>query len=162
MGILLTTVIVLLSYLLQTTFAFRIAIFDVAPNLLLCVLVCYTVCRSKEKGLFLGFIIGMLLDLLWGRSFGLYTIAYLCIGALCGLAFDNFLSHNVFTCALASFALTILYGFGTQLLMFLTHTSFSFSYSFLRIILPEAVYNGLLTLPLYIVINNLYAKFVTD
>lgn len=77
-------IVILMSFLVQTTILQKLALADVVPNLLLIITVTFGYMRGEKEGMFTGFFCGLLVDCVYGEIVGLYTLLYLVIGYLNG------------------------------------------------------------------------------
>ena len=75
---------ILVAFLLQTTVFKIIALADVVPNLVLVVTVSYAYIRGRTSGIVIGFICGIMLDMMYGSLIGLYAFIFMTIGFFVG------------------------------------------------------------------------------
>lgn len=141
--------LILVSYILQGTLFKTLSIGSVAPNLLLIVTVSFGFMRGKKSGIWVGFVCGILKDLLGGQLLGFYALVYLCVGyaagCCCKIFYDEELRVPMFLVAFGD----LTYGIMVYGLQFLLRGRVQFFYYFGRIIIPEMIYTVLMTVLLY-------------
>ena len=79
-----TSLLILTALLLQTTLLPHLALFRVAPDLMLVVVICISLVRGPSSGATAGFVGGMLRDLLLDAPTGLSALAYVTVGYVVG------------------------------------------------------------------------------
>lgn len=140
---------ILIGYLLQSTMFSVLALGGVAPNILIILTSTFGFMRGQKEGMFVGFISGIILDILFGDVLGFYALIYLVIGFLNGFFASIFypediklpmalISSSEFLCCICIY-----------LFRFLMQGKTNFGYYFLHIILPEIVYTLLVTILVY-------------
>ena len=151
------SILIVLSYILQTTI-FRV--FDlggVTPNLLLIFTTSTAFIKGDRSGLVVGFFSGLLIDIFFGSYIGFYALIYMYIGFIVGKLHPIFFTQNlaipIFIIGIADFV----FGFICYVLMFLFRTKFNIGYYMTAIIIPELVYTALVSIfyyPLILSVNN--------
>lgn len=139
------TGIVILGFILQTTVLHWIALANIVPNFLVIITVTFGYFRGKKEGMYIGFFLGLLVDLCYGNLIGLYAFLYMAIGYLAGkcnqLYYGEDLMVSVLFVAIGDFGFNLLcYCFD-----FLLRGRISFFYYLIHIIIPEMVYTVLLS-----------------
>ena len=66
--------LILVTFILQSTVFQSLAIASIAPNLLLILTVSFGFMRGKKEGLFVGFFCGLLIDIFYGNLIGFYAL----------------------------------------------------------------------------------------
>lgn len=141
-------------YFLQANFFSWFTIAGIKPNLFIIFILFIGLFAGKKIGIFLGLILGLVLDLLVGRTVGMSGILLAIIGFL-GEYFDkNFSKESRFTIMLMIIGSTFLYEIGSYI-FYLVRLGISFEpYSFAKILLIEALYNALIAIILYPLIQK--------
>lgn len=136
-------------YFLQANFFTWFTIARIKPNLFIIFVLFIGLFAGKKIGVILGMILGIYLDLLVGRTIGISGILLAFIGFL-GEYFDkNFSKESRLTIMLMVVGCTIAYELmGYVYSIFRLSLSFEM-YSFIRIVLIEALYNAILVIILY-------------
>ena len=75
---------ILISFLLQSTVFKALAIGSISPNLLVVLTSSFGFMRGKKEGLWVGFFCGLLEDIFYGRLLGMHAVMYMYIGYVNG------------------------------------------------------------------------------
>jgi rod shape-determining protein MreD len=150
-------ILVLVSFILQTT-VFRVLDFgDTAPNLLMIVVAASGSIKGDKSGLIMGFFSGLLVDIFFGSYIGFFALIYMYIGFVVGKLHEVFFTQNLAIPILLIIISDFVFGFVCYVLMFLFRTKFNIGYYMTNIIIPEIVYTALVAIffyPLILSINN--------
>lgn len=143
------TLIILISFLLQSTIFQTLSIGSISPNLMIIVVSSFGFMGGKKEGMAVGFFCGLLEDIFFGRLLGMHAMIYMYIGYANGYFNHIFYGDDIkLPISLISVS-ELVYGLGTYLIMFLMRSRFAFSYYMTRIILPELFYTLIMTLVFY-------------
>lgn len=147
-------VVFLLIYFLQADFFSWFTIAGIKPNLFVIFILFVGLFAGKKIGVFLGLILGIFLDLLIGRTVGMSGILLAVIGLLAEYFDKNFSKESRVTIMLMVFGCTILYEIGLYV-FYLFRLSVPFElYSFVKILLIEALYNVIIVIIIYPLIQK--------
>lgn len=139
-----TIIIIILSFLVWTTTFQSFKLANVAPNIMLILVVCYAYMRGRTSGLFTGFFCGILSDMMYGTVIGLYAFGLMTIGFLCGHSQKVYFTDNyILPCVLVGIS-DFAYGIYYYVTEFLIRGRLDFQFYFLTVILPEMIYTMLL------------------
>lgn len=108
--------------------------------------------RGKKEGLIVGFISGLLIDIMFGDLIGFYALIYTVLGYANGYFRRIFYSDDIKLPLVLIAASDFIYGHLVCLFMFIMRSRFNYFYYLGTIILPELIYTILITLGLYQVI----------
>ncbi len=89
------SLMIVFTYVIQTTFLKSIAIRGVSPNLFIIVVVSIGLLRGRTEGAIIGAIIGMLCDLFYGGVFGFYSVIYMNMGFFSGYFYNFVYKDNI-------------------------------------------------------------------
>ena len=146
---LITLVLILACFLVQTTVWNLFPLGNVKPNLLLILTVSLGLMRGKHTGLWVGFLSGLVIDLFYGTLIGFNALVYMYIGYINGNFYKVFYDEDVkipmILVAISCFA----YNFVFYIIQFAFRQRFDFSTYLVHIILPEILLTVLFTLVLY-------------
>ena len=161
-------VLVVLTYILQTTLMPEITVFDVHPDLCLIVVCSIAFLFGSTSGGVIGFFLGLMIDLYYGRSIGINALVLLYIGIFLGsfnkkVFKDNYLVILIFMIFTTFFYESVLYFYiafvysqNLDIWMFLNNTT---TLIILNIILGFFVYPILLKINLGLEIDrNIFSK----
>ena len=150
-------IMVILSFILQTTL-FRVLDFGgIAPNLLLIFTASTAFIKGDRSGLLVGFFCGLLVDIFFGTYIGFYALIYMYIGFLVGKLHVIFFTQNIAIPILIISLADFIFGFVCYVLMFLFRTKFDIGYYMSSIIIPELVYTAVIAIfyyPFILWVNN--------
>lgn len=146
---LILAVLILLTFIFQSTVFQTIAIASIAPNLLLILTVSFGFMRGKREGLFVGFFCGLLIDIFYGNVVGFYALIYMYIGFLNGFLYKVFYDEDVKVPMVLVAISDVAYGLIVYGLQFMMRGRLDIFNYIGRIILPEMVYTVLITVILY-------------
>lgn len=154
----LSFIVILVCFLLQSTVFQALSIAGVAPNLLLIVTVAAGYMRGRKIGIYTGLACGLLVDICYGDVIGLFGLMYMVIGYLNGYAhkvyFRDDYTMPIFLVAGSDF----IYGFFYYIVMFLLRNRLNVFFYIRRIILPELIYTVLVSIVLYKLLHILNEK----
>ena len=167
--VIVTGLLVVLFFLLQTSVFPWFSFGGVVPNLLLILTVSCGLMGSETPGLLTGFACGMLADLFFayggeasaGDILGFYALLYMLIGYLGGRCNRLFYPEDVKLPIVMILSLDIALNFVCYVITFLLRARLDFSYYLLHIIVPEAVYTIIVAFafyPLLLWIDNRLAR----
>ena len=145
---------ILISFLLQSTVFKALAIGSISPNLLVVLTSSFGFMRGKKEGLWVGFFCGLLEDIFYGRLLGMHAVMYMYIVYVNGYFNRIFYGEDIKLPIFLISVSELAYGLGTYAVMFLMRSRFAFFYYLTRIILPELVYTVILTLVFYRIIYS--------
>ena len=152
-----TSAILILNLVLQSTLFTYIEILGVKPNTALIIIVSYSILRGDVEGSILGFFAGLLQDIYFNEFIGLYALLGMLIGYFCGKPFKSFFRENFFL-PMALVALSsLLHQFFVYVAFFLFRARLDLPFYFRTIMLPASVYTVVLAVPVYLLlywINN--------
>lgn len=142
-------ILIVICFLLQTTFFRGLAFGGIVPNLLIILAASFGFMRGEKTGLVIGFFCGLLADIFFGNVLGLNAMIYMYIGYANGKFHQIFFPDDIKLPLCLILISDMAYGFLYYVTLFLMRSRFHISYYFMHVILPEAVYTILVTLLLY-------------
>lgn len=165
------TIFICLFFLLilQLTFISRLDIFNVSPNILVVMVLILAAMKNNQKIIIFAFLVGVLLDLFSGLSFGFYSLAL-----VLAVWLSHFFGRNIFkTTDFSGQVFFIIFAcfVYSALIIILAKTfqlfgssmnNLTFWFSLFRVGMPEFLLNSLLAillLPLIKKINGLFTQF---
>ncbi len=156
-----TVIIIIIAFLLWTTLFQSLKLANVAPNIMLALVVCYAYMRGRTSGLMIGFLCGLLSDMMYGTVIGLYAFALMTIGFLCGYCQKVYFTDNyILPCVLVGIS-DFAYGLYYYVTEFLVRGRLSFGFYLSKVILPEMIYTMIITVVLFRFLNVL-ERYVTE
>lgn len=154
-------ILILFSFILQTTVFRSLAFAGIVPNLLIILTSAFGFMRGENEGLIIGFLCGLLTDIFYGDILGFYALILMYIGYLNGKFNRIFYPEDIKLPIGLIIISDLSYGMVCYILMFLLKGKFHFLFYFKEIILPEVVYTIVVTCimyPLVLFINERLEK----
>jgi len=156
MRIFITSIIILVNFIIQTTWS--VSIFGITPNSAIIITVSFAILKQEDHGATIGFFAGLLHDVFFGTVLGLNALVYMYIGFLSGKPFKEFNTENYLLPMLLVGLATFFYNFAHYVFYFLFRARLNLLYYSWSIMLPSVLYNVVLTFPIYIFIYILNQK----
>lgn len=153
-----TGIIIIICFLLQTTVFQSLTFANIAPNLLMIVVSSFGFMRGRKSGMFVGFICGLLVDIFCGFYLGIYALIYMYVGFINGIFQKKFYPDDIKLPMLLIGSSDIAANLVVYFVMFLFRRRFDFLYYLKSIILPEFVYTMVITIFLYIILLKINQK----
>lgn len=157
-----TLLVILATFLLQSTLMQALPISYVTPNLLLILTVSFGFMHGKRTGLWVGFLCGLSIDLFYSNLFGFYALVYMYIGYLNGLLYKAFFDEDIKVPMILVAVSDLGYNLLFYVIQFAFRMRFDFGAYFQHTILPEMVYTVLLTIIFYRIYFFINKKLVAD
>lgn len=154
-GIFLTFLII---YFLQINFFSWFKIFGIMPNVFVILALFIGLFYSKIAGVSYGILFGILLDLFIGKKIGVSAIMLGIIGLIGGIFDRNFSKESRITIMIMVFISTIIFETGLYFLQYFIMKSSLEIMPFFKILFIEAVFNTIITIILYPLIQNMGYK----
>ncbi len=141
-------------YFLQANFFSWFTIAKIKPSLFVIFALFIGLFSGKKIGITLGFVFGTYLDLLIGRTIGISGILLAIIGFLGDYLDKNFSKESRITMILMVIGSTFLYEVG-EYIYYIFRLGIQFElYSFLKILFVETIYNSIIVIILYPIIQK--------
>lgn len=157
-----TVCIIIVCFLLETTVFQALDFASITPNLLIVVTSAFGFMRGKKEGMTVGFISGLICDVMFGDLLGFYALLYTVLGYLNGFFKRIFYPEDIKLPLILIAASDFVYGNIVWIFMFVLRSRFDYLYYLRNIILPELVYTILVTLILYQLILQINQKLEAD
>lgn len=143
------TILIIVCFVLQCSVFSALAFAGIIPNLMIILTSSFGFMRGEKEGLLIGFFSGLLSDIFFGGFLGFYALMLMYIGYLNGKFSKIFYPEDIRLPLLLIVISDLSYGIICYVLTFMLRGRFEFSYYFVHIILPEALYTIVVTLFLY-------------
>ena len=140
---------VIVSFILQCSVFGHIAFAGIIPNMMIVLTASFGFMRGEKEGLVIGFFCGLLCDIYFGDVIGFYALVMMYIGFLNGKFSTGFYPEDIKLPLALIVVSDLSYSIICYICMFLLRGRLDFSYFFVHVILPEAVYTTIVTLLLY-------------
>ena len=153
-----TACIIFACFLLESTVFQSLSFASITPNLMIIVTSSFGFMRGKKEGMTVGFISGLLIDIMFNDLIGFYALIYTVIGYVNGLFEKIFYEDDIKLPLILIAASDFVYGNIVCILMFIMRSKFDYFYYLGSVILPELIYTILITLILYQIILHINQK----
>ena len=153
-SIILMFVTFLIIYFLQSNFFNWFTIAGVKPNLFIILTLFISLFAGAKIGTAYGIFFGIFLDVVIGRSIGISSIMYALVGAIGGYFDKNFSKDSRMTIMLMVIGTTLLYEIGNYVISIMRLSIQIEVLSFVRVLLIEIIYNVIITIILYPLIQK--------
>ena len=144
-----TLIIIFVCFLIQSTFWNIFTFTNIKPNLMLILIVSFAIMHGSRTGIWIGFISGLLTDILYGDLFGVNALLYMFIGFLTGKMYQVFFDDDI-RIILTAVGISDL---GYNVVYYLIKFAFGIRYNFLayavHIIIPEIIFTLIITVIVY-------------
>lgn len=148
---------VVISFLLQSTLFSQFTIGGACPNLLMIAVASLGFSEGKRTGIYAGFFSGILLDISFGSFYGMNALLYMYCGYLCGYFKKYIFTKDIkMPIILISFS-DLLYSILFYFFSFMLNGKFHFIFYLKNIIIPEVIYTTLIACIIYPLIHSITA-----
>ncbi len=144
-----TFAIILVCFLFECTVFQGLALGGVTPNLLIVVTSSFGFMRGKKEGMLVGFVSGLLVDIMFSDLIGFYTLIYMVLGYVNGFFRKIFYDDDIKLPLILIAASDFIYGNIVCVFMFIMRSKFHYFYYLKSVIIPELIYTILVTIILY-------------
>jgi rod shape-determining protein MreD len=131
--------------LLQATIIPHLAVWGIFPDLPVLIVTSWGLLKGPGEGMLWGFCAGVALDLLSNAPSGTTTVSLMVVGLISGLAKGSALRGHITLPMLTMFLATIVYNLTYLLILLISGHAVIWLDSVLRIVLPMAALNAILT-----------------
>ncbi len=157
--IILMSSIIILGFILQTSFIGFFNYFNIIPNFSLILLVIFAMLSDGLTGGFLGLLTGIMFDAMIYDVFGVYTLIYFFIGAIIGNFKDDMLGENYVVYSTVTGISTVVMHFLLYLILFFLRFRVQSALNILPGIFMEAVINSVLVVFVLKLVMFLFDRF---
>ena len=148
---------------LQGTVCDAFAIAGVSVNLFIIYISIICFLAYKIEGIIIAGAFGLVLDILTARFVGVYTVLFVIIAFfIYNMANKVFKEPKFYICAMIVMFASVFINTFYYLIVFLVLHSVNIKYAIFRIILPEGLFNAIISIPLYFLIRRITEHFYTD
>ena len=157
-----TIAIILVCFLLESTVFQGLSLGTITPNLLIVVTSSFGFMRGKKEGMMVGFISGLLVDIMFNDLIGFYALIYMVIGYANGFFRKIFYDDDIKLPLILIAASDFLYGNIVCIFMFIMRSKFHYLFYLKNVIIPELIYTILVTIVLYQIILFINKKLEAE
>lgn len=150
--------LVFISLVLESSLFVHLTLFGAKPDLLLIYVVLIGMLQGRQEGAKKGFIIGLAEDIFLGRLIGSNALTKAVMGFFSGQVEEEIIKENPIIALFLVWVFSLVHHLFYGLLLILMGQGSSLGLDFLGTMLTFAVYNALLTLPIFPVFYRLLVK----
>jgi len=144
-------VLVIAAVIVQTSVAPYLTVLGAKPDAAMVMVVCLAMMRGPVWGAAVGFAAGLLLDIALFQTMGISSFLFTLAGYFSGRYAEGVDPASWFPPIFIVFVCTLVVQMLHAVIMFLLGVEASVYFVLLRIVLPTAVLNGLLAVPVFVV-----------
>lgn len=152
---LVTVLIVIICFLLESTVFQSLSFASITPNLLIVVTASFGFMRGKREGMLVGFLSGLIIDVFFGDLIGFYALIYMVLGYVNGFFKRIFYPDDIKLPLILISTSDFVLGNLVFVFLFVMRSKFDYWYYLGHIIIPELIYTVLVTLVLYQIILHI-------
>lgn len=149
------SIIIITNFIIQSTLLQYFRVLGIIPNTALIIVVGFAILWGKNRGAVIGFFTGILQDILAGSLLGANALIYMLIGYNIGTFEKNIYKDNHLTPIFFTVISTVLYHLMFYIVMYMTHHQMHIWVLMRKIILPEVIYNGIISTFVYRLLYNI-------
>lgn len=148
--------------LLQITLIPRYPIFGVSPDVVLSCVLAAAMFEGAKFGAVTGVAAGFFIDAVGSIGLSLSPLLYCVFGYVTGICAEFLFRRGVLSFTMAAVVGYFLRGFATIILVAAAWTTYSTTFVFLRVVLPEIALSILFSYPVYLFFRLLAGRFHRD
>ena len=157
-----TVCIIIACFVLECTVFQRLSFASITPNLMIIVTSSFGFMRGKREGMMVGFLSGLIIDIMFSDLIGFYTLIYTVLGYANGFFRKIFYDDDIKLPLILIATSDFLYGNIVCIFMFIMRSRFNYFYYLKSIIFPELIYTILVTLVFYQLILQINKKLESE
>ncbi len=148
--------LIILIYFFQVAIVDNNNLFGVKPNLILISCLIVSIWYGLYAGAIYSFIIGIITDIIFGNTYGLFTISYVITGTLIGFFNTNYRKENKMSLVYVTIIATAIFEI-VEYIFYLMNTS---TYSSLLYLIKQITIGSILNIVIVYVLYSLVLKIV--
>lgn len=157
-----TLIMIIVCFLVQTTLWNLFPLGNVKPNFLLILTVSMGLMRGRHTGMWVGFISGLIIDLFYSDFIGFNALIYMYIGYFNGRFYKVFFDSDIKIPMVMVAVSDFIYNMAFYFIQFLFRQRYELSAYMIHIILPEILYTVICTLIFYKLFYNINRRLVAN
>ncbi|WP_026475942.1 rod shape-determining protein MreD [Alkaliphilus transvaalensis] len=148
--------IIIVNLILQSTLFQYFKIFDVLPSTGLILVISFSIYSGKYKGAVIGFFVGILQDIMFGRVIGLNALVFMLTGYVVGLINRKVFKDNLLIPFALTALATVFYEGVNMLFIYLLGYRIELLNIFKKMLVVEVLYNSIFSVFIYIYVSKLF------
>ncbi|MCQ2978349.1 MAG: rod shape-determining protein MreD [Clostridia bacterium] len=152
-------ILLLLINILISVYLSGISLLNVVPAIDLTILVVYAANSDRNEAVIFGFLMGLIVDIFFGTTFGFNTLLYMYLGLGVNYISKRFLSNEPLIVLWLLLVTVLVFDF-SHFFFFLMFEGKTFGLRFLfKIVIPELIYTSILYFPMQALVLK-YKRFL--
>lgn len=147
--VLAASILVLMGAFFQSTVLEYIEILNIRPNLLIVLLVIVSLLRSPVESAIMALLFGFTMDVLMGKTLGWYALLFFLASIPISMINEKLYRDKILVLLIFSFGATTLIELTFFIIIFMFKSYEYLNFVFWTVIIPEALYDSILILPLF-------------
>lgn len=147
------SILLLVNLALEATLFQNLRIYGIKPDITLMIVVSFGILKGRNNGAYIGLAAGLLMDIMFGKVFGIYALAYMMTGYVSGMFNEKVFKDSMLPAIMFNGVAVALFQTIIYLFTYLTNNLGYFGLPpvefILTRLLPLIVYNGILSGPVY-------------
>ncbi|MBR3645012.1 MAG: rod shape-determining protein MreD [Lachnospiraceae bacterium] len=132
--------LILFAFILQNTFSLYMRSFSIIPNFLIILTCIFGYMNGKTEGMFIGFVAGLLVDILAADVIGMNALLYLYVGYFSGI-FNRLFYSDMIWLPLSIIGIgDFIYNFGYYVIRFVLRNKLDVTFYMKNIMIPELIF----------------------
>lgn len=144
MRILVLGLLIVLNFILESTIFQYTRILGIKPDFTIMLITSYAIMRGSIYGGCIGFLSGLLNDLIYGRAFGINALSYMVTGYIIGQSQENVFKDSYIPPIIFNVIAVLIYHNLFYLVTYFSKTNISYTHALFNIMIPQSIYNGIL------------------
>lgn len=149
-------IFVIIGFLLQTSIFPFFSLSGVVPNIILLLVVSIAMINGSVSAMIVGFICGLLIDIMYGGLLGVYAFLYMFLGYINGYFHVVFFAQKGPLPLILVFINDFIYNLIIYFIFFLPQKKVHFLFYLKKNILPELIYTTVISIIMYQVFLKIY------
>lgn len=151
--------ILIAVFILQNSLTNYIEVLGIIPSFVIVLMVAYSLSSTSVKeSLIYSLSTGVLMDVMWGRVFGLWSVLFMYAGVAVYFAGEYLYKHTTSKAVILTFLSTLFIETVFYLASFTLFGDSEFWYELFRVIIPAGAYNAILQAVFYGLIRKAIPK----
>jgi len=149
-------VLIMMGAFFQSSVLEYIEIFNIRPNILIVLAVIVSLLRSPVESAVMSLLLGFTMDVLMGKTLGWYALLLFLVSIPISMINEKLYRDKILVLLTFAFGTSVIVEFTFFIIIFLFRSFEHLHFVFWTIIIPEAIYNSILILPLFKPVASVY------
>lgn len=160
--ILIMFILIIVTFIVQNSLSVASGNIVTTPNLLVFLTCILGYIGGQRQGMLVGFVSGILVDIMAADIIGMNALIYMYIGYISGIFHRLFYKDMIVLPLSIVFGGDFLYNFGYYIFRFLLRNKLDFSFYMTEVIFPEMIYTTFIAIFIHRILYWIYFKWLED